>query len=144
MSKNYKINENIQQSSKNVNKSSNNNSHSNQNFIHLPNPTHHRNLNSINYNPTFNNNNNYFFNSPIIKINNDPDVIEKSGEKDLISNTENKNQKYHKKIFNKDKQNLLKIVNMYMKGDKKSHSKIKLSSLLKSANKKQKKSIQIF
>lgn len=98
------------------------------------------NNNSINHgniNKSFISNSNIFQNIP--NNNNEEEQLEKSlDSRNNIFNSEIKGLKQLSRISNKDKHNLLKIVNMYMKDEKKAQSRVKVSGLLKSSNKKKK------
>jgi len=76
---------------------------------------------------------------PIIKVDDEIDAERSYGPN--IPGTDIKNIKNLNKIDEKGKNNLLKIVNMYMKDDKKIISKMKINSYLKSLQRKKKKSI---
>lgn len=91
---------------------------------------------SNNLNKNVNNNNNYMSN-PLFKLDDDHEQNEKSIDKELNTfTTDIKGLRQLGKINNKDKHNLLKIVNMYMKDDKKAQSKMKISGILKTAKNK--------
>lgn len=79
--------------------------------------------------------------------NDDPENGERSNEKDSnIFSSDGKTFKSSTKVYNLEKhKNLLKIINMYMKDDKKNHSKMKIASLLKNKNNfKKSKEFKIF
>jgi len=85
--------------------------------------------------------NNFGLINSIQKLHDENDVKEKSIEKEnIILGSDIKNFKQFIKVNNKDKHNLLKIVNMYMKDDKKTQSKAKISKLIQNSkiNKKSK------
>jgi len=92
--------------------------------------------NSNNINNNNNNNSNYMLN-PTFKSEDENVQSEKSTDKDLTSLTSDiRSLKQLSKINNKDKHNLIKIIDMYMKDDKKAKSKLKLSTLHQSSKKK--------
>lgn len=93
--------------------------------------------NQGNINKSFISSSNIFNNLP--NNNNDEEQWEKSIDSRInIFNSDIKGLKQLSRINNKDKHNLLKIVNMYMKDEKKAQSRVKVSGLLKSSNKNKK------
>jgi ribosomal protein S15P/S13E len=74
--------------------------------------------------------------NPFFKSEDEHEQNEKSIDKDLNTLTSDiKSLRQLSKINNKDKHNLLKIVNMYMKDDKKAQTKMKISGIIKKSKK---------
>jgi len=74
--------------------------------------------------------------NPFFKSEDEHEQNEKSIDKDLNTLTSDiKSLRQLSKINNKDKHNLLKIVNMYMKDDKKAQTKMKISGIIKTSKK---------
>ena len=74
--------------------------------------------------------------NPFFKSEDEHEQHEKSIDKDLNTLTSDiKSLRQLSKINNKDKHNLLKIVNMYMKDDKKAQTKMKISGIIKKSKK---------